>query len=323
MGMTEEPAKAVPLPVGASVRPAEGSDWTAIQRLLTDAGLPLAGADRCFSRFRVVGPSDRVLACAVTEAYGDVALLRSVAVRAEARGLGIGERLCVSVLEEAAAAGARRAFLLTLSAGGFFPRFGFRPIGRDGFPPALAASPEMQGACPATALAMVADLRRPLPWIRRATPADAEAVNRIHAQGIEDRSATLDTATLTRTDREAWLRGRTERHPVIVAVLAGRVGGFASLNSFSPREAYRHVADLSIYVERDLRGHGLGTLLCGELIRRAGDLGYHKLVLTAFPFNRAGMALYARMGFRTVGVFHEQGQLDGRWVDTVVMERLL
>ena len=43
----------------------------------------------------------------------------------------------------------------------------------------------------------------------------------------------------------------------------------------------------------------------------------------AFPFNPGGMALYERMGFRTVGIYREQGRLDGRWVDTIVMERLL
>ena len=46
-------------------------------------------------------------------------------------------------------------------------------------------------------------------------------------------------------------------------------------------------------------------------------------MLSAFPFNAAGMALYVRQGFRTVGIFKEQGLLDGRWVDTIVMEKLL
>ncbi len=74
---------------------------------------------------------------------------------------------------------------------------------------------------------------------------------------------------------------------------------------------------------REARATGVGTLLLGELIRRARQLGYHKLLLTAFPFNEAGMALYAKMGFQAVGVLHEQGTLDGRWVDTIMMEQIL
>jgi phosphinothricin acetyltransferase len=46
-------------------------------------------------------------------------------------------------------------------------------------------------------------------------------------------------------------------------------------------------------------------------------------VLSAFPFNAGGMALYEKLGFRTVGIYREQGQLDGKWVDTIIMEKVL
>jgi phosphinothricin acetyltransferase len=83
------------------------------------------------------------------------------------------------------------------------------------------------------------------------------------------------------------------------------------------------VADFSLYVERSWRGRGVGGALLRELIARATRLGYHKLVLSAFPWNAGGMALYTRHGFRTVGTYREQGFLDGRWVDTIIMEKLL
>jgi L-amino acid N-acyltransferase YncA len=63
--------------------------------------------------------------------------------------------------------------------------------------------------------------------------------------------------------------------------------------------------------------------LKSRLIELAREHGFHKLVLSAFPFNAAGMALYEKLGFRTVGIYKEQGLLDGRWVDTIVMEKLL
>jgi L-amino acid N-acyltransferase YncA len=98
---------------------------------------------------------------------------------------------------------------------------------------------------------------------------------------------------------------------------------WGSLNQFNPREAYRHVVDFSIYVERGYRGRGTGRVVLTRLVELAREHGYHKMVLSAFPFNAAGMALYERLGFRTVGVYREQGMLDGRWVDTIVMEKLL
>jgi phosphinothricin acetyltransferase len=127
----------------------------------------------------------------------------------------------------------------------------------------------------------------------------------------------------TPQERRQWLAARGPRHPVVVADDDGRVIAWGSLNAFNPREAYRHVADFSIYVERAYRGKGVGRQLLAHLIDLARALGYHKMVLSAFPFNGAGMALYERMGFRTVGIYREQGLLDGRWVDTVVMEKLL
>ena len=67
----------------------------------------------------------------------------------------------------------------------------------------------------------------------------------------------------------------------------------------------------------------VGTLLLHEIEAPAHILGYHTIVLSAFPFNQAGMRLYERFGFRTVGIYHEQGMIDGRWIDTIIMEKLL
>jgi L-amino acid N-acyltransferase YncA len=160
--------------------------------------------------------------------------------------------------------------------------------------------------------------------VRPATADDAAAICAIYNQGIEDRVATLETELRTTDDRRQWLAARSPRHPVIVAETeAGDVVGWGSLNVFNAREAYRHVADFSVYVERGHRGQGVGRALLARLIQLGREHGFHKLVLSAFPTNASGRALYEKMGFRTVGIYEEQGLLDGRWVDTIVMEKLL
>ena len=159
--------------------------------------------------------------------------------------------------------------------------------------------------------------------MRAAVEADAAAICEIYNQGIDDRLATLETERRTPEERRQWLKARGPRHPVIVAENDGRVLAWGSLNPFNPRDAYRHVADFSIYVERAERGRGVGRVVLARLIELAREHGFHKLVLSAFPFNAAGMALYEKLGFRTVGIYEEQGMLDGRWVDTIVMEKLL
>jgi len=159
--------------------------------------------------------------------------------------------------------------------------------------------------------------------VRPANATDVPEITRIYNEGIRDRLATLETEERTPQERLAWLEARDERHPVLVAERAGAVAGWGSLNVFNPRPAYAHVADFSIYVGQEARGAGIGKVLLAALIERARELGYHKLVLAAFPQNEAGMRLYACFGFREVGVYREQGLLDGVWVDVVIMERLL
>ncbi len=158
--------------------------------------------------------------------------------------------------------------------------------------------------------------------VRRATAADADAICTIYNQGIEDR-ATLETELRTPEERRRWLAARGPRHPVIVASTNGHVIGWGSLNTFNPRKAYDHVADLSVYVERGERGKGVGRRLLERLVEMARELGYHKMVLAAFPSSQAGVALYTRLGFTRVGIYREQGLLDGRWVDVLIMEKLL
>jgi len=158
--------------------------------------------------------------------------------------------------------------------------------------------------------------------VRAARADDADAICAIYNEGIEDQG-TLETERRTIDERRSWLAARDARHPVVVVETDGAVVGWASLNVFNAREAYRHVADISVSVARAARGKGAGTALLERLVELGREIGFHKLVLAGFPWNAASVALYRRLGFREVGTYREQGLLDGRWVDVVLMERLL
>lgn len=166
--------------------------------------------------------------------------------------------------------------------------------------------------------------------IRSASSTDIAPITLIYNQGIEDGVATLDFATKSESEMRAWFENHDERYQVIVASQSDTSGttqmhivGWASLNKYSHRCAYDGVADLSIYVRREQRGCGIGGLLMEEIEQRGRAHDFHKIVLFALTSNEAGHQLYAKRGFREVGIFQEQGKLDGRYVDVLIMEKLL
>jgi len=78
-----------------------------------------------------------------------------------------------------------------------------------------------------------------------------------------------------------------------------------------------------MYVRRDWRARGVGNLLVAALISEAERLGLWKLLSRIFPFNEASRALCRKHGFREVGVYEKHARLDGRWLDVVIVERLI
>lgn len=159
--------------------------------------------------------------------------------------------------------------------------------------------------------------------IRFAQSKDLSAILDIYNQGIEDRIATLEVDPKDMGYMSGWLNQRSERYGVLVAEVDETVVGWASINPYSHRCAYAGVGDLSVYIHREWRGKKIGQRLLIELETFAKQHGFHKLVLFTFPFNGAGQGLYHKMEYREVGVFKEQGTLDGTFVDVMAMEKIL
>ncbi len=113
------------------------------------------------------------------------------------------------------------------------------------------------------------------------------------------------------------------RFPFIIALYDETITGWLSLNPFSIRKVYAHVADISLYVSRDYHRMGTGRTLLESGIEKAKILGFHKLVLTMFPDNLPALHLYKKFGFVNVGTYHEEGKIDNKWKDTPVMELII
>jgi N-acetylglutamate synthase-like GNAT family acetyltransferase len=144
-----------------SLRQAGASDWAAIAGLLDANKLPLDGAQAHLANYVLAIANGEVVGCAGAEIYGDVALLRSVAVAPGLQNSGIGRLLVSQLLEEARRRGIRSVHLLSVTAPEYFSQFGFKRGPRERAPVALQASAEFQGACPACAAFMSLALIEP------------------------------------------------------------------------------------------------------------------------------------------------------------------
>jgi L-amino acid N-acyltransferase YncA len=150
---------------------------------------------------------------------------------------------------------------------------------------------------------------------------DAEAIARIHNQGIADRVATFQI-----DDRRAPQVAREieDGRVILVAETDGRVTGWAGLAPYDPgHRYYATVAEATIYVERGVRGSGIGRSLLDGLADEAERRGLHKLVGKLFTSNDPSIALVEACGWRRVGVHRRHGRLDGEWKDVLVVELLI
>ncbi|MBM7693344.1 phosphinothricin acetyltransferase [Peribacillus deserti] len=159
--------------------------------------------------------------------------------------------------------------------------------------------------------------------IRTAFLSDLDDILVIYNEGIADRIATLENETKDMSYILDWFNKHQDRYKVVVAECDQKVVGWASLNVFNARAAYNGVADLSVYIQREYRGKGIGRRLLTSIETLAKENGFHKIVLSTFPFNELGQSLYKRMGYRVVGVYENQGMLDDIFVDVMAMEKLI
>ena len=130
------------------------SEHAAVDGLVEASGLPLDDIERCRDAQFVLRDGDAIVATAALEIRGNDAILRSVAVASDRRGERLGERVVEHAIGEARGRGLHGLYLLTETAAGFFPRFGFEEEPRDAAPEAIQESAEYCHVCGSSAVAM-------------------------------------------------------------------------------------------------------------------------------------------------------------------------
>jgi len=161
--------------------------------------------------------------------------------------------------------------------------------------------------------------------IRNADAGDIPAVLAIYNQAVRETTAAWTNVEETLDDRLTWFEGRVrQKLPVLVAVSdRGEIQGFASFGPFRAREGYRLTAEHSVYVAPNVQRRGIGAQLLKELIVIAERGGLHLLVGVVDGQNAASIALHRKLGFDVAGRLPEAGTKFGRWLDLVLLTKVL
>ena len=159
--------------------------------------------------------------------------------------------------------------------------------------------------------------------IRPATDADAEAIRSIYNPEVLESTVTFDLVPRSLEDQLAWQHQRSGAHVVVVAADGPDVVAYGSLSPYKERAAYSTTVEDSVYVRRDQQGRGVGRLVLDGLVATATAHGFHAMMARIVGGHDASIRLHAAAGFEIVGTEREVGRKFGRWLDVVVMQKLL
>lgn len=153
--------------------------------------------------------------------------------------------------------------------------------------------------------------------IRNLLTSDWEQVRLIYEKGIETGNATFQTKAPLWDD---W----NESHLTTCRIVAeddGLILGWAALTPVSSRCVYAGVAEVSVYVEPEHSGKGIGLILLNELVKQSEAEGIWTLQAGIFPENTASLRIHEKAGFRILGIREKIGKQNGIWRDTALLER--
>ena len=163
--------------------------------------------------------------------------------------------------------------------------------------------------------------------IRPATAADAAAILDIYNLEVLTSTVTFDLTPRTMQGQADWLAARSGAYSALVAETDDEAGpvlvGSGSISRYRERAGYATTCEDSVYVHRDHHGTGVGSTLLRELVGRATEHGFHTVMAKIVGGHAASIALHKRVGFEVVGQEREVGRKFGRWLDVVLMQRML
>jgi phosphinothricin acetyltransferase len=158
--------------------------------------------------------------------------------------------------------------------------------------------------------------------IRPATEADQSAMLEIYNEAVLNSNATFDTEPRSHQEQLAWFRMHKENHPVLIAEEDGQLIGWASLSPYSERCAYDTTVEVSVYIDKDFRGKGMGGKLLKIITLEGEKCGNHAIISRITQGNDVSIHIHEKLGYRHVGVMEEVGFKFGKFQNVHIMQYL-
>lgn len=160
--------------------------------------------------------------------------------------------------------------------------------------------------------------------IRPASENDLESICSIFNHAILHTTAVYHYEPYTLAMMQQWFQLKQEQnYPVIVALQNNKVAGFASYGTFRPYSAYQFTAEISVYIDPDYQKKGIAKMLYNSLIPMAKQNGIHSLIAGIDAQNEISIRLHEQYQFIQVGYIKAAGFKFERWLDLVLMQRML
>lgn len=159
--------------------------------------------------------------------------------------------------------------------------------------------------------------------IRPLRESDIGACLEIYQYYIENTTYTFEEERLDEALFAARVRRITERFPFLVAVEEGKIVGYAYLDRFHERSAYRYTADLSIYLDHRVLHRGVGSLLYAAIESAAREAGFCQLLSLVTAENAGSVAFHEKHGFVLRGELPDVGYKFNRWLGVRYYQKTL
>jgi phosphinothricin acetyltransferase len=161
--------------------------------------------------------------------------------------------------------------------------------------------------------------------IRDAAASDLPALTSLYNHYVEHSPATFDIEPFSVEARQEWFQHYAPTGPyrLLVAIDGGTLVGYASSSRFRLKPAYDPSVEVTVYLQPDLTGGGIGTELYQRLFAELSSEPLHRAYAAITQPNPASVALHRNFGFTDVGTMTEVGRKFEKWWDVLMMQRPL